>query len=201
MTLSRCIPVLLTLAVSFGLSAQDTSKVIKLDGEVVTAKVEHGDTLIVAKLDEATVTSFQTFNSDTEYRRYLKYRRYAAHVYPYAVESIRLFRKVEEETAGMKKRKRKKHIKHLHKDLKEDFTDPLKDLSRTQGKILIKMIEYELDTPMYYLLKDLRSGFQAVKWQTVGKLYGYDLKEGYIHGDDPILDAVLNDFDISHELD
>jgi len=181
---------------------QDTTLHKRLiDGEIVTAKVEDGDTLIMADLSEASVTSFRTFNSDTEYRRYMKYRRYALQVYPYAVESIKLFREVESETDDLNKRKRKKYIKTVQKDVRDEFTEPLKNLSRTQGKILIKMIERELDTPMYYLLKDLRNGFQASKWQTVGKMYGYDLKEGYIPGDDPILDAVLQDFDISHDKD
>jgi hypothetical protein len=60
------------------------------------------------------------------------------------------------------------------------------------------MIERKLDTPVYDLLKGLRGGFVAGKWQSVGKLYGYDLKEGYIPGEDPILDAVLQDFEINY---
>jgi hypothetical protein len=188
--------------VVFGLTAQaDTisSKKITIDGEIVTARVENGDTLIIAVLDEASVTSFRNFDSDTQYRRYMKYRRYASTVYPYAVESIKMFRKVEHDTEGMKKNKRKKYVRNLQKDLKKEFTDPLKNLSRTQGKILIKMIEYELDTPMYVLLRNVKSRFSAAKWQTFGKLYGYNLKDGYIPGEDPILDAILADFDISHE--
>ncbi len=185
-----------------GLSAQgDTivDKRITIDGEIVTARIENGDTLIIAELDEASVTSFRNFESDTQYRRYMKYRRYASTVYPYAVESIKMFRKVERETEGLKKNKRKKYVRNLQKDLKKEFTDPLKNLSRTQGKILIKMIEYELETPMYDLLRNVKSRFSAAKWQTFGKLYGYNLKEGYIPGDDPLMDAILSDFDISYE--
>lgn len=194
--------VIILCLVVFGLNAQvDTTmqERIIIDGEIVTAKVKDGDTLIVAQLAEASVTSFRNFESDTQKRWYMKYRRYANTVYPYAVESIKMFRKVERETEGMKKSKRKKYVRNLQKELKKEFTDPLKGLSRTQGKILIKMIEYELDTPMYDLLKNVKSGFSAAKWQTFGKMFGYDLKEGYIPGDDPIMDAILQDFDISFE--
>ncbi len=187
---------------AFGLKAQvDTivEKKITIDGEIVTARVENGDTLIIAELAEASVTSFRNFDSDTQYRRYMKYRRYANTVYPFAVESIKMFRKVERETEGMKKNKRKKYVRKLQKDLKKEFTDPLKNLSRTQGKILIKMIEYELDTPMYTLLRNVKSAFSAAKWQAFGKMYGYNLKDGYIRGEDPIMDAILQDFDVSHE--
>jgi hypothetical protein len=174
---------------------------VKIDGEILMTKVQDGDTLLLADLDDVSVTSFQTFASDAEYRRYLKYRRYALSVYPYAVEAIKIFQEVERDTDGLKKRKRKKHIRHLQKDLKEEFTDPLKDLSRTQGKILIEMIERKLDTPLFDLLKNTRGGLAAGKWQSVGKLYGYDLKEGYIVGQDPILDAVLQDFEITYQVE
>jgi len=174
---------------------------VTLDGEVLYYRVENGDTLLLADLADVSVTSFRNFDSDTDYRRYLKYRRYASSVYPYAVEAVKLFKEVRDETEGLKKRKRKRHVRHLQKDLKEDFTDPLKDLSRTQGKILVKMIERKLDLPMYDLLKGLRGGLTAGKWQTVGKLYGYDLKEGYLPGEDPILDAVLQDFEINIDVE
>ena len=74
-------------------------------------------------------------------------------------------------------------------------------LSKTQGKILVKMIERELDTPMYSLIKDLQGKFKAFYWNHSSKLYGYRLKDGYTEGDNPILDAVLQDLNISYELD
>jgi hypothetical protein len=176
------------------------SRRVMIDGEILMTKIENGDTLLLADLDDVSVTSFRTFASDAEYHRYLKYRRYASSVYPYAVEAIKIFQEVQRDTEGLRKGKQRKHTRQLQKDLKEEFTDPLEDLSRTQGKILIEMIERKLDTPLYDLLKSLRGGFVAGKWQSVGKLYGYDLKEGYIPGVDPILDAVLEDFEIVYDV-
>ena len=45
---------------------------------------------------------------------------------------------------------------------------------------------------------DLKGGMAANIWHTTGKLYGYNLRKGYIIGEDPVLDIVLEDFDISH---
>jgi hypothetical protein len=174
---------------------------VTINGEIVMAEVRNGDTLIVAELDGVTVTSPRTFNDAAEYRRYNRYRRYANKVYPYAVASIKLFREVDRDTGNMRKSKRRKHIRKLQKELKKEFTDPLKNLTRIQGKILVKMIENELDKNMFDLLKGLKGGFAAAKWNTVGKLYGYNLKEGYMYGEDPILDAILQDFDISYEVE
>ena len=91
----------------------------------------------------------------------------------------------------------RKYAKQMQKEAKEGFTDPLKDLTRTQGKILVKMIERHLDTSMYEVLKSVRGTFTAAKWQTVGKLYGYDLKDGYTPGEDKVLDMILGDFEIT----
>ncbi len=155
-----------------------------------------GDTLILATFADIPVTSLAIFNSKEDRRRYDKYREYAAKVYPYAVEAIRVFRKMEEETEDLKKGKKKKYIRELKRELKDEFSDPLKKLTKIQGKLLIKMIEKELDTPLYELIKDLRGGLNATYWNVIGSLYGHQLKEGYLEGEDPILDAVLNDMNL-----
>ena len=173
---------------------------IELDGEIVTVMItQDNDTLLVADLDDVSISSPRKFKDRSEYRKYLKYRRYANVVYPYAVKAIKIFRETDEVTKTMKRSKKRKHIKRLQKELKNDFEDPLKQLTKTQGLILIKMIEHELNTPLYNLLKNLRGGFVASYWNTLGKINGYRLKEGYIEGQDHILDAVIADFDISYE--
>ena len=100
----------------------------------------------------------------------------------------------------MTKRERRKYIKKLQKELKEKFEDPLKKMSKTQGKVLIAMIERELDVPIYDLIKDLRGGLTARYWATLAGFYGHRLKKKYTVGEDRILDMVLDDFDISYEL-
>lgn len=179
-----------------GSAIYDTT-LVHHDGRVMRVRISGTDTLVVATIPEVVVKAPRIFANDEEYRQYMRYRRYATQVLPYAIESIKLYRKYEQETAGMRRGKARKHAKLLQKEVKEDFTDPLKDLSRTQGKILVKMIERHLDTPMFEVLKSVRGPFTATKWQTVGKLYGYDLKEGYTAGEDKILDMILGDFEIT----
>lgn len=155
-----------------------------------------GDTLLVANLDDISISSPERFANDEEYKRYRQYRRYAVIVHPYAVEAIKIFKEVEYATNNMKPRKRKVYLRKLQKDLKTEFADPLKKLSKTQGYILVKMIEKELDTPMFELIKDLRGSFTASYWNTFGRTFGYHLKDGYKPGEDLILDAVLNDLNL-----
>lgn len=181
-----------------GTITYDTT-IVYTDGRVMRVRIEGNDTIVVAAIPEVVIKAPPVFANDEEYRQYMRYKRYAMDVLQYAIEGIRLYREYQRETEDMKKGQAKKYAKNIQKDVREDFTDPLKNLSRTQGKILVKMIENHLDMPMYDVLRDVRGGFTATKWQTVGRLYGYDLKEGYIPGKDRILDMILNDFELDIE--
>ena len=148
------------LALSLGLAAQTTlaidtaaAPVVVIDGQEMEVIVDaDGDTLYLAKqLADVSVSSPREFESKEEYKLYLKYRYYAPKVYPYAVQAIRIFRETEYVTASMPKRKTKRHVRRLQKELKKEFEEPLKKLTRTQGYLLVKMIERETGRPMHEL--------------------------------------------------
>ncbi|MEM9836716.1 MAG: DUF4294 domain-containing protein [Bacteroidota bacterium] len=190
---------LLFLMLAGSLAAQ--TGYTKVNGKYYPYMVDDcGDTLIVAQLGDVSVSSPEVFETEDEYKLYRRYRRYARSVYPYAVDAIKIFRDTEYITQNMSKKERKRYVRKLQKELKEKFEKPLKKMSRTQGRVLYRMIERELDTPIYYLIKDLRGGVTARYWATIGGLYGHKLKNGYVKGEDKILDLVLDDFDISYEL-
>lgn len=161
---------------------------------------ECGDTLILASLGGVSISAPRTFANAEDQKRYRRYRRYALKVYPYAVEAIKIFREMEEVTNDMKRKDRKKHIRRLHKELKKEFADPLKKLTKTQGMILMKMIEKELDKSMHRLIRELRGGLNATYWSTAAGMFGHKLRKGYEPGLDPVLDAVLNDLDTSYKV-
>jgi len=196
----------LSLLVLVGLTAQSIAQTfhqertekITIQGHTFTALITGTDTIIMADLEDVEITSPREFKDRDEYRLYRRYRFYSAKVYPYALKAIKIFQEVEENTKGMRKGKKKRYIKKKYKQLKKEFKAPLKNLTKTQGKILVKMIERELDTPFYDLMKMMRGGMRATYWNQMAKFYGYDLKQGYVKGEDPILDAVLYDFDVSY---
>ncbi len=159
-----------------------------------------GDTLIIAELSDVSISSPEFFANEDEYKLYRRYRIYAQRAYPYAVDAIRIFRETEYMTQNMSKRDRRKYIKRLQDELETKFEEPLKKMSKTQGKVLIAMIERETEEPIYDLIKDLRGGLTARYWATLAGFYGHKLKHKYTEGDDRILDAVLDDFDISYDL-
>jgi hypothetical protein len=191
-----------SISLTFGQVVDTMTTKLKVDGKVYSAIITpEGDTLILADLDEISITSLRTFASDEDYQKYMRFRRHAFTVFPYAKEAIRIFREYEYAQQHLSKRATKKKLKELEKELTKEFEEPLSKLTKLQGKIMFKMIEKETDQSMYDLLKGIKGTFTAFYWNQFSKLYDYNLKEGYEPGKYEILDAVLNDFDVSHRIE
>ena len=169
-----------------------------INGTVVRILVIDGDTLPVVDFDPIEVSQKRSFSSPDERRRYHQWRKHAAKVYPYAAEAVRIYRQIEKETAEMKRGKRKKYSRNLEKELKPRYEEELKKLTKTQGYILIKMVERELQTPFYDVISQLRGEWEAFKWQSLGVWYGYNLQQGYNPKKDAILESILQDLNISY---
>lgn len=174
---------------------------IVIKGNVYPVLISSNDTIVLADIEDISISSPRKFNSDEDYKRYMRYKYYAAKVYPYAVAAVKAYREVEHETAKMNKKNKKKYIKSREKELTEKFEDPLKNLSKTQGKILVKMIEREIEVPVFSVIKSFKGNFTAFYWNQFSKLYGYRLKDVYKKGENPILDIILQDFDISFDVE
>lgn len=181
--------------------SSETYGTTTIDGNIVRILVIDGDTIPVADLGSIQVTQQRNFATKGERRRYKQWRRYAAKVYPYAAEAIRLYRQINEDTKGMKKRKKRKYSRDMEKKLKPQYTKELKKLTKSQGYILIKMIERELGQPFYDVVVQLEGRWKAMQWQTLGRWYGYNLKKGYNAADDQLLESILQDLNISYGVE
>ncbi|MDX1911755.1 MAG: DUF4294 domain-containing protein [Saprospiraceae bacterium] len=169
-------------------------------GAWATLEIINGDSTFLMTLHPARLVAKRKFKDLEEQRQFRRYVVAARNVYPYAVQAVDLYQEIQEETKDMNKRKRKRHIRREHKELKEDMTERIKNLSKTEGKVLVKMIERELDMPFYDVIRSTRGGTTAAYWNTLGKFYGYDLKEGYRQGQDPLLDEVFIDYDFGNPV-
>lgn len=158
-------------------------------------EVDNGDSTFVMTLRMVKISAPRQFKTAEERRQYYLYMRAARKVYPFALQAIDLYEEIRTATEDMTKRQRRRYIRKEHKELKEDFKAQMKNLSRTEGKVLIKMIEKEVEKPFYDMIKETRGGLTAGYWHNLGKIWGYNLKTGYQEGADPLLDEVFLDYD------
>lgn len=86
MRLSQLLSFLLIFIIREQVSAQYTEYKTVVNGEEVRVLIMDGDTMIIAELEKISVKAPKEFDYTDERERYLKYKRWAAIVYPYAVQ-------------------------------------------------------------------------------------------------------------------
>ena len=136
------------------------------DTIICTAVVYEGDTIEAKILAGVYVWGRSNAAARAKWTRL----RNAVYVtYPYARRAGYVFNDIERHIANNPdKQQFQKYINSREKELKKQFTDPLKNLSVYQGKVLMKLINRETDgTNCYDILKELKGGFTARFWQTV----------------------------------
>lgn len=166
----------LFLAPYWVLTAQDTS--FKANELVLI----EGDSIPTFGIPLKEVVIFQPlrFQTRLELKRYLILRRKTLKVYPYAKMAADRLTILNERLDGLKnKRSRRKYLKRMEKFIYEEFEEELKKFSRSEGKILIRLVHRQTGVTTYDLVKELRTGWKAFWYQTTASLFKLSLKDTY----------------------
>ena len=141
--------------------------------------VKPGDSITI-ELNEITLLPKQKFTSREDIRYYLWFRKKVFKAYPYAkLASKRLDSLNARLNRIDSKRKRKKYTKQVQKYIEGEFTDQIKKMTRTEGRILIKLIHRQTGKTAFDNIKTLRSGFKAFWYNTTANLFKLSLKLEY----------------------
>jgi len=118
---------------------------------------------------------------DSNYEKNLRRLVYnVKKVLPYAKMASFRFQMMEQNLQVLPSEKaRKEYLKRTEKAIKEQFMDDLRNLTRSQGKILIKLIYRETGKSTYDLLQTYRGDLTAFYWQGLAKVFDANLKEEY----------------------
>jgi len=131
-------------------------------------------------LKEVVVFQPLRFKTREELKRYILLRRRVFRVYPYAkLAADRLTVLNDRLNKIESKRGRKKYLKRLEKFIYEEFEEELKKLSKSQGRILIKLVHRQTGSTTFDLVKELRTGWKAFVYQTTASLFRLSLKDQY----------------------
>jgi hypothetical protein len=118
-------------------------------------------------------------------------------VYPYALV-IRA--KLEEAEAELQKipddKNRKKYLRQYEKDLFGEYEDDVRNMTITQGRLLIKLIYRETMNTSYELIRQYRGSFLAAFWQGIARIFGTNLKATYDpYGEDAVMEIILHELE------
>lgn len=138
---------------------------------------EEGDTVTVIHLNELTCFTPWHFRNSKEEQFYWRTVRNVRLTLPYAkliaetlietYEYIETFPTTEE---------RERYLKDMEGAIFEQYKPVLKKFSRTQAKVLVKLIQRETNQTSYEIIRAFLGSFRATFWQGFGRLMGVNLK-------------------------
>ena len=131
-------------------------------------------------LDEVTVFQPLKFNNDEEIKRYVILRYRVKKVYPYAKLASERIIKIDARVDSIKsKRKKRVYLKKLEKFVYAEFSDELRKLSRSQGRILVKLLNRQTGLTAHKIVSEYRNKFRALLYNTAASFYSISLKDEY----------------------
>ncbi len=146
---------------------------------VTFATIMDGDTIPKSYLKEVKIEGFIAPLTQEEMNKYAKLIRNVKKTYPYSKQAGRLLATYNLAMKDLDEKDRKKLMKQAEEEINMKFTANLKKLTRSQGKVLIRLVDRETGNDSYTLVKELRGSFRAFFYQSLGKLFGYNLRSKY----------------------
>lgn len=144
------------------------------------AKVVDGDTIPHVLLGEVVVMKPWEFKNRREYNQYHRLVRNIKVTLPYARLAAERLEVYNYEMSLLKTEKqRKAYLKEAEQELFAEFEAPLRKLSFSQGRLLIKLIDRETGASSYNLIRDYKGGVPAFFWQGIARIFGANLKSEY----------------------
>ena len=117
-------------------------------------------------------------------------------VYPYALKVADILEGVEDTLQLYSTRtERKEYLKTREKSLFGEYEDDLRKMSRSQGKVLVKLISRETGTSSYDLIKNYKNGASAFLWQSIGLIFGISLKVEYEPIEEEMIEWFVQDLE------
>lgn len=173
------------------LTAQNTINDITVqpkNGIRCRAEVFGTDTIPVVDLNDVDVYTTFVYKTKYHFEQWTRTKHNVKKVYPYAILAAAKLREYDKALGKMEDPKmRKVFLKACEKDLRKEFEDELKEMSVSQGRILMKLIDRESGKTTYEIVEQLRGNFQAVMWNALACLFGNNMKVKY----DPLEDMMI----------
>ena len=132
------------------------------------------------ELNEILILNRLKFGNKEDIKNYYLIKRRTLKVYDYAKLASERLDSLESRFSRItSKRERKRYAKLVQKYIDNEFSEELKKLSRSEGRILIKLIHRQTGSTAFDLIKNLRSGWNAFWFNNTAKLFDLSLKSEF----------------------
>lgn len=146
----------------------------------VSKVIDRGDSIPYMEMSNVYVYPKLVFDSKKKQNAFLRLVRNVKKVLPIAKEANQIIIETYEylETLPNKKA-RDEHLKLVEKCIVRDYKPKMKQLTYSQGKLLIKLVYRECESSSYDIVKAVLGPVRAGFWQAFAWCFGASLKKGY----------------------
>lgn len=128
--------------------------------------------------------------------RFTRLRWNVHKVYPYAVKVSNVLEEIEVEMAALPDEDaRKDYVKTKEKSLFGSYENDIRRMTRSQGKVLVKLINRETGKSTFEVIRDAKSGASALLWQSISLIFGINLKAKYDEEEDAMIEQIVADLE------
>ena len=141
---------------------------------------ESGDTTYKVILNTIIVYPPERFKNKAEEEFYWRTVRDVKRTLPYAKLINRTLQETYEYLETFPTQKQKEdYLVQFEKVVFNQYKPEMKKLTKNQGKTLIKLVNRETNQRSYYIVKAFLGTFRAGFWQTFGRFFGVNMREGF----------------------
>ena len=146
--------------------------------------VEGKDTIYVDNITPSKVYSRLPRQKGREWRKYYRLVHNFSKAYPYALVARKLVQEADSTIAAdnLKRVKRDQYVNKVQKELFDVFESQMRNMTVSQGALLMKLIDREVGKSSFNIIKDYKNGMAAGFWQGIAKIFGTDLGSGRFPG-------------------
>lgn len=165
--------------------------------------IKDGDSLVI-QLNEVTMLPKHKFKQKKDANYYYWFRKKVFKAYPYAVLASKRLDSIEIRLKKIKsKSKKRKYVRRLQSYVENELSGQLKKMTRTEGRVLIKLIHRQTGKTAFDNIKELRSGWKAFWYNTTANLFSLSLKDEYkpaIENEDYLIEDIIQRAYIDEKL-
>ena len=139
-----------------------------------------GDSIPNMTLHEFYKTAPKTFKNERQRQKYNKLVRDVRYVFPYAKLTRQILIETYDYLETIKDEKEKKrHIKAVEKGIRKQYEPTVRKITKTQGKLLVKLIDRECGQTSFEMIKAFLGTVKANMYNVISTLFGNNLRKHY----------------------
>lgn len=139
-----------------------------------------GDTLCMIVFNPIIIYPHERFRNKAEESFYWRTVRDVKRTLPYAkLISATLLETYQYIETYKSQKEKQEYLRRFEKQIFNQYKPVMKKMTKSQGKMLIKLINRETNQSSYSIVKAFLGTFRAGFWQTFGRFFGVNMRTGY----------------------